>query len=304
MKRPTLKRRVSLRGRESLKGYLFLLPMLVGLVAFFLIPTVKSFLFSVSDVTSGASGYRISLSGFSAYYEALFRHTSYRQTVTESAIRVVTTTPLVLLFSFFMASVLNQKFRGRVVFRVILFLPVILTVMNAQTNTLESSMSAYGSFKGSVTATAVSFTDQISQLLIQAGLSETSIETLTGLINDVYHVISLSAIQILILLIGMQAVSPSLYEAARVEGATAWESFWKITFPMVSPMILVCTVYTVIDSFTDNNNAVMSLMSETAFTNLKFSLASAMGWIYFLMIAVLLGVVGLLFSRLTARYSA
>lgn len=296
-------KRLTLNEREALKGYVFFIPLIIGLITFFFIPTIKSFLFSISDVTSGANGYSFSISGLSAYKEALFVHTSYRQTVISSALYVVTTTPLVILFSFFMASVLNQNFRGRVFFRVVMFLPVILTVMNTQTNTLESSMGAYSSYKGTEAA-AVSFTTQITELLIQSGISEKITTSITALVDGVYNVIGLSAIQILIMLIGMQSISPSLYEAATVEGATPWESFWKITFPMVSPMIMTCIIYTIIDSFTDNSNSVMNLMSSTAFEKLQFSLASAMGWIYFIMIALILSVVAILFSKLVFSYDA
>lgn len=293
---------MSLRRRRSLKGYLFFLPLFFGLIFFFIIPIVKSFLFSVSDVVSGASGYKITLTGFSAYFQALNVHTSYRQTVVSAAIAVLTKTPLIIIFSFFMASVLNQQFKGKTFFRVVMFLPVILTVMNSQNNALENSMDSFSSYKSASGTAAVSFTKQITDWLIGTGVSEDFANSLTGLADSVYSVISLSAIQILILLVGMQAVSPSLYEAARVEGATSWECFWKITFPMVSPMIMTCVIYTVIDSFTSNDNAVMSLMSETAFTKLQFSLASAMGWIYFALIGLLLAVIAIVFSKFMYRY--
>ena len=104
------------------------------------------------------------------------------------------------------------------------------------------------------------------------------------------------------MLVGMQSISPSLYEAAMVEGATAWEKFWKITFPMISPLVFTCIIYTVIDSFTANDNQVMELMSTTAFTDLKFSLASAMGWLYFLLIGIFLVIIERLFRRLIFSY--
>ncbi|MGN0492509.1 MAG: carbohydrate ABC transporter permease [Acutalibacteraceae bacterium] len=293
---------MSLQQRRSLKGYLFFLPLLFGLIFFFIIPIVKSILFSLGDVTSGATGYKITLTGFSAYYDSLKVHTSYRQTVVAAAISVLTKTPLIIIFSFFMASVLNQQFKGKTFFRVVMFLPVILTVMNAQSNSLESSMDSFSSYKSTSGTVAVSFTNQITDWLISAGVGEDFANSLTGLADSVYSVISLSAIQILILLVGMQAVSPSLYEAAKVEGATSWECFWKITFPMVSPMIMTCVIYTVIDSFTSNDNAVMSLISETAFTKLQFSLASAMGWIYFAFIGLLLAVIAIIFSKFIYRY--
>lgn len=296
-------RSMSIKEKEALKSYAFFIPLIIGLITFFLIPTVKSFLFSISDVTSGANGYSFSISGIQAYKDALYSHVSYRQTVVSSAVQVVTQTPLIILFSFFMASVLNQNFRGKTFFRVVLFLPVILTVMNAQNNSLENNMGAFSSYK-SGEETAVSFTTQISDFLIRSGIGEDITEKITSLVDNVYDVISLSAIQILIMLIAMQAISPSLYEAARVEGATSWESFWKITVPMVSPMIMTCVIYTIIDSFTSAQNKVMSLMSDTAFSKLNFSLASAMGWIYFALIAVILAIVAWIFSKFVMKYDS
>ena len=292
---------LSLRNKESLKGYIFLIPLIIGLVTFFIIPVVKSFLFSVSDVTSGKDGYSILLTGFGAYKNALTVHTSYRQTVTSAIIDVALSTPLVILFSFFMASVLNQEFVGKTFFRVVLFLPVILIVMNSYNNTLESSMMT-SDYNSAVGATPTSFTKQFSDWMISAGISEDIVSTLTGLVDKIYEVIDLSAIQILIMLVGMQSISPSLYEAAMVEGATAWEKFWKITFPMISPLVFTCIIYTVIDSFTANDNQVMELMSTTAFTDLKFSLASAMGWLYFLLIGIFLVIIERLFRRLIFSY--
>lgn len=292
---------LSLRNKESLKGYIFLIPLIIGLVTFFIIPVVKSFLFSVSDVTSGKEGYSILFTGFGAYKNALTVHTSYRQTVTSAIIDVALSTPLVILFSFFMASVLNQEFVGKTFFRVVLFLPVILIVMNSYNNTLESSMMT-SDYNSAVGATTTSFTKQFSDWMISAGISEDIVSTLTGLVDKIYEVIDLSAIQILIMLVGMQSISPSLYEAAMVEGATAWEKFWKITFPMISPLVFTCIIYTVIDSFTANDNQVMELMSTTAFTDLKFSLASAMGWLYFLLIGIFLVIIERLFRRLIFSY--
>lgn len=294
---------ISLKNKEQLKGYVFLIPLIIGLITFFIIPVIKSFLFSISDVVSGGDGYKITVTGISAYIEALTVHTSYRQTVVEAVINVVLTTPLVILFSFFMASVLNQDFKGKTFFRVVLFMPLILTVMTSYNNSLENSMDSASGFKESFGTASVSFTQRLSDLIVNAGISEEIASNITGLVDSIYSVIGLSAIQILIMLVGMQSISLSLYEAAMVEGATAWERFWKITFPMISPLIFTCIIYTIIDSFTSNDNKVMELMSTTAFSNLKFSLASAMGWIYFFTIAVLLAVVTFLVRRFIFSYN-
>lgn len=294
---------ISLKTKEQLKGNIFLIPLIIGLITFFIIPVIKSFLFSIGDVVSGSDGYQVTITGFSAFMEALTVHTSYRQTVVEAIINVVLTTPLIILFSFFMASVLNQDFIGKTFFRVVLFMPLILTVMTSYDNSLEGSMNSSSGFKGSMSGMSADFTGQLSELIVGAGISDEIASNITGLVDSIYGVIGLSAIQILIMLVGMQSISPSLYEAAMVEGATPWERFWKITFPMISPLIFTCIIYTVIDSFTSNNNKVMELMSTTAFSDLKFSLASAMGWIYFGMIAVMLVAIVLLVKRFVFSYN-
>lgn len=294
---------LSLKNRDVLKSFIFLIPIIYGLVFFFLIPVVKSLLFSVSDVTSGPEGYGIHLSGFSSYNYIFNEDTEYRQTVVKAMMEVLAKTPLIIIFSFFMASVLNQNFKGKTVFRVILFMPVILEILTLRTNTLENQMGSFSDYKNSGADTAaISFVTQFSDWMTGAGISSEISETVISLVNQVYSIIGLSAIQILILLIAMQSISPSLYEAATVEGATGWESFWKITFPMVSPMILTCIIYTIIDSFTSSSNGVMSKIYTTAFEKLEFSISAAMGWFYFAVIAVILGIVALIFKKFVFSY--
>lgn len=301
-----MKRKSRLQANQDLQGLLFLIPLLVGLLLFFIIPIVKSFLFSISDVGVGEEGYTLTFSGFGHYYSALFVEPEYLQIVTQSIGAMAFSVPLILLFSFFMASILNQKFRGKTVFRIILFLPVIIasSAMIA-VNTGDSLQQQMGNselYKNTFGTGAMSISDQIGQYFVNAGFSAETVNTVTGFVDRVYEVINLSGIQILIFLTGMQSISPSLYEASAIEGATAWENFWKITFPMVSPLILTCTVYTIIDSFTANSNQVMETIKNTAFTRQDFGLSSAMSWIYFAIIAVILGVVSLIISRRVFYY--
>lgn len=293
-----------LERREAVHGYLFLLPLLFGLIMFFLIPIVKSFLFSISSVASSSAGYTFRLRGLQAYYTALFVDNSYRQTVTAAFLKMLITAPLVIIFSFFMASVLNQKFRGRTFFRVVLFIPVIITMtVVSGSNALESQMTGFTSYKSSFSTGAVYFTAQITQYLENIGVSAAIAGGITSIADQIYSVIRLSGIQILVMLTGMQSISPSLYEAAKVEGGTAWENFWKITFPMVSPLVITCVVYTIVDTFTSNGNDVMQLIQTTAFSGFDFSLASAMSWLYFAVVGLFLGLVTWLVSRFSFYYN-
>lgn len=299
------KKSFSLELKDSLKGYIFLIPLLVGLVYFFLIPIVQSFIFSIGDITTGSGGYNVKITGFSAYHGALYDHTSYRQTVVEAIWTVIKNTPFILIFSFFIASILNQDFAGKMIFRVILFIPAVTSLINGAGSTFDTRMGAYSSYKDTIGDTAVSVTAQFTQYMGKIGFGDGIVEFINEIFNLLYGVVDDCALQILIIFIGMQAISPALYEAANVEGATKWESFWLITFPMVSPMIFVCIIYTIVDSFTTTSGGVMTMIAETSFgSSLDLALGSAMGWIYFLIVAAVLGIITFLFSRFVFYYDS
>ena len=126
---------------------------------------------------------------------------------------------------------------------------------------------------------------------------------LTGPIDRLYTLILSSGVQIFIFLAALNSISPSLYEAAEVEGGTAWENFWYITFPMTMPMLLVNLIFTIIDSFTSTTNAVMEFVYDAAFTDLNFGLSSAMGWVYCLILFAIMGIAVGLISRRVFYYT-
>jgi ABC-type sugar transport system permease subunit len=215
--------------------------------------------------------------------------------------------PIILIFSFFTAVLINQKFKGRGAARAIIFLPVILTsgvIFALERNDMllslmRSTMNPeYGKGVGILGSSMKSL--ELRNLLYQTDIDPRFISYITGAIDRIYNVISSSGVQILITLAGLQAIPASVYEASTIEGATGWENFWKITFPMVSPLILVNTVYTINDSFTQENNAVMSIIRETAFRLNEFGYSSAMAWIYFL---IILGIMGSAIAIISKRIS-
>lgn len=302
MKNIKSKHKISLVERENLVGYIFIIPLVIGLVMFFVIPVFKSLLFSISDISLGRTGYAIGkFAGLKYFKEALFNHTSYRQTVVETFLNVILKVPLVMVFSFFMAAVLNNKFKGQTFFKIVVFIPVVASLAMA-TTTLETGMDGFSGYKETFAETSVSFTAQIADYLKSVGIGEEVANSVTGIADSVYDVINESGIQILIMIVGMCSISPTLYEAAKVEGATVWECFWKITFPMTGPIIYTCLIYTIIDSFTDDTNGIMKLISSTSIDKQNFSLASSMGWIYFLIIAVILGVISFIMSKVMFYY--
>jgi ABC-type sugar transport system permease subunit len=289
--------RLSLTRRRSMMGYLFVLPFIIGLLIFFLVPIFQSFIFSIGRLEIGAGGYEWQSVGLANYERAFMIHPGFRRLLTEAVRDMVLNVPLIVIFSFFTANLLNQKFRGRALARLLIFLPVILAtgiIASIEQNDMLLNMiknadpEAAGDFIGAF---------ELKQILMQTRIDQRFVGYITDAIDRIYEIISASGVQIMIFLAGLQTISPSLFEASNIEGATGWENFWKITFPMVSPLILVNAVYTIIDSFTSQNNGVMVIIRDTAFKNLSYGFSSAMAFSYFIIISILLLVVAAIISR-------
>ncbi|GBF72425.1 ABC transporter permease [Paenibacillus sp. 598K] len=290
-------RRLSLEQKNRYYGLYFILPWLAGFVLLFLVPLIASFRYSLSNLQVTNEGFTLNPIGWANYREALLSHESYVRTLTGSLLNIGVNTPLIVIFSLFFAVLLNQKFRGRVLARAIFFLPVILAsgiIASIENGDLMQSVvsSASESTGGGL---AIMENLELTVMLIESGMSVTFVDYLTGAVSRIYEIISQSGVQILIFLAGLQSISPSLYEAAKIEGSTGYEAFWKITFPMISPLILTNLVYTIIDSFIRDETSRMIV--DTAFKDFNFGLSAAMAWIYFAVIAIVLWVATAIVSR-------
>ncbi|GIO29529.1 MULTISPECIES: carbohydrate ABC transporter permease [Paenibacillus] len=280
--------------QKALWGFIYVLPWLLGFLLFFLIPLVSSLRYSFSSIEANANGMNISFIGISNYVEALTVNTSFNRTLTTSIVNMVINVPLIVIFSLFLAVLLNQKFVGRAIARSIFFLPVILAsgvIANLETTSLVQAINEQNA-GGAVSGLG---TSELTRIMLNSGVSENVVAYLTSAVDRIYQIVSQSGVQILIFLAGIQSVSPQLYEASKIEGATGYEAFWKITLPMVSPLILVNVIYTIIDSF--SRSEMTTLIRETGFTNFNFGLSSAMAWIYFLAIMVILLIITFFISK-------
>ncbi len=201
--------------------------------------------------------------------------------------------PFILIVSLFLATIINQKFVGRTFVRAIFFLPVIVAsgvvISLIQSDALSSTM-----MEGN-TETTIFNSTVLEEFLQQTGLSAKITGYFTTITNNMFDLLWKTGIQTLMFLAGLQSVSPSLYEASSVEGATGWENFWLITFPMLVPIIFVNTVYTVVDSFMDLSNGVMTQILGTT-NNVEYGKAAAMGWSYTIIILFVLLLVFILFK--------
>ena len=301
----------NLRRRNAIAGYLFIAPFIIGFLVFLLKPMIESFQMSLSKVIIAASQ-KEGGKGFimetittwkdSNYYRAFFYDPDYKNRLVDSLKGMAIQVPAIIVFSFFIALLLNQEFKGRGFVRAIFFLPVILSsgviVGLEYNNTLMASM------KDVIAETGEGFniTASLETILRTTGLGSRILEPVFQIINAVYDVALASGIQIVIFISGLQTVSPSMYEAAKIEGCTAWESFWKITFPLVSSMILVNLVYTMIDFLMRTYNLVMDLVTLKVNPQMEYGLSAAMAWSYFGIVAAILGILAAIISKKVYYY--
>ena len=297
--------------KKAFVGYLFISPFLIGFIFLFSGMMWQTFQFSRSFMSVGADRYMLTPIGWENYRRLFFVDTDFRLELAFSVIGVIPEVIMIIIFSFFTAVLVNQRFRGRGIARGILFLPIILTSGVILAMEMDNVMLDYLSDIGGQAATfdgdAMRLLMSIDNLLggMVFVIGDTVIDLAVWIviaINGIYDIIIASGVQILVFLAGLQSIPVSLYEASTVEGATRWENFWKITFPMVSPLILVNVVYSIINSFTRPTNMVMQTINNLAFSQLDFGGSAAAAIVYFLMVLVMLAVVVGIISRLVFYY--
>ena len=300
---PVRKKKIaSLDRRKARAGWFFVLPFVLGFLLIYL-PIIFSSLkvsFTVFEISSGEQVFV----GWDNYRNALFEEADFLQTLLVGLKEIAFDIPAILIFSLFVAVILNQKMVGRAAFRAIFFLPVVVS-----TGLMESILSASYSFSGSgmdlgagdTAAETVQSNLALEKLLqdifANLGFGEGLVTYIVDAVASIANIVNRSGVQILIFLASLQSISPAIYESCEIDGATSWETFWKITFPMVSPMILVNGVYTIIDNFTTDSNSVMKVINETYGSGSDGRhISAAMGWMYFLVVLLIVGLVAAIFS--------
>lgn len=277
-------RQLTTAGRDCVAGWLFTLPLILGFIFFYLSSLITYITMAFSEMSLNEMGnlefIPVKTQNF---YEALFENEDYLKQIFSNIGSLLIMFPAVLLFSFFIAVLLNQKFRGRTFARVIFFLPVIIAsgvCALYQTDALtDTAVNAVAGMGNSPDGT-MSLTNAMLSILGEA--SDTPLfKVVETLVSKIYDIVSMSGVQILIFLVGLQAISPSLYEASAIEGATAWENLWKITLPMISPIILVNAVYTIVDILGSTTNTLVNDIYKIAMTDMDYGLSAAMGVLYF-----------------------
>lgn len=306
--KPKKRKAKSLDRKKARAGWLFVLPFVLVFVTVYVPIVFDSIRFSFNEIEMQQfGGYELVYVGFDNYSNALFVNTEYVQVLTSGIKQLIFDIPAIVIFSLFMAVLLNDKMVGRAAFRAIFFIPVIISTGIIDSIDQANEMMDYmGSTEGISTGTGeggdtTSAADIVSAMDIQnlfrnMKVGQGLVDYVVNIVNDIYNIVNRSGVQMLIFLSGLQSISPAIYESCKIDGASAWETFWKITLPMISPMILVNAIYTVIDSFTSQSNQVMSFIDGIYKNAINGNvISSAMSWMYFLIvIAIILIVAGLL----------
>ena len=296
----------TIAGKKARMGTLFILPFIIGFIFFMARPMIESFSVSLSDVTLvPRGGYVKTWNNFANYKHALTVDASFNELLVNEIGRMAINVVATLIMSFVIAVILNQKFKGRILCRIIFFLPVILS--SGVLPGIESSNEFYNMMtdiqKSVQDSAGINISASLEQLLSTSGVGSGVFDVIFQMIDAIYDIVMASGIQIIVFLSGLQAISPSLYEAADVEGCSAWESFWKITFPMVSPLLLVNCIYTIIDFFMKNDNRVMEHINDVMYgIEQSFGHASAMSWIYFGVALLFIGISSFIITRAVKSY--
>ncbi len=256
---------ISFERRRNLEGMVFISPWFIGFIVFILIPLILSVRISFysSKLTDLYGGEFVKLEN----YKEVIKDPNFGKAVLTSFMTSASQVPIVVGFALFVAVLIKQNFPGRVIFRVIFFIPVILSGV-IMTYLFSEQVGSVSVFSELVSSNTSGFMARLF-----GGVLTTQIG----------NIMWKSSVEILIFLAALQSVPAILYEVVELDGATAWESFWHVTLPYISPFVILNCIYALVDSFVDASNPVMSILNGLTQTGTKYGMASALSWLYMLM---------------------
>lgn len=285
--------RLGIKQKRDLKGMLFVAPWIIGVLMFFIVPMAQSVYYMFNDVILEASGVRIEPMGMKIIEDVLYKEPQNIRMMVTAITSTLGETILIIAFSLFIAIILSQEFFGRTVARTIFALPIII-----------SSGVLLAVFKQDLFASSMTQTSDVTifqsaaleMSMLKLGIDPSLVNWLTGTVSSILDLLWKCGVQILLFLGGIKSIPGQLYEVCHVEGANGWQTFWKVTFPLVTPFILLNTVYSIIDSFTYYSNPVMQKIQEY-FNKMYTSSGTTLAVAYCLLVLAVTGVVAWFISR-------
>ena len=291
-----------LKLKKAAVGYVFVMPIIIGITMIYLPSMYRSIMISLSDLKYETNGMVMNYVGFTQYNYAFRIDPDFIPTVLASLKDLLINIPTIIMFSFFIANVLNQKFTGRSVARTVFFLPVIIAtgiLVTAEANdTIQMLYTGSGKLnEGGLGSNNVFDYQNFKRMFLDSSINQTYMSIIFATIDKIYYIVTSSGVQILIFLAGLQSIPESMFEAAKMEGATSWETLWKITFPYISPLILVSVLYTIIETFYSFSNPIVGYINNYMKDPNNFSYGSAISLVYFAVTAVVIVAIWFIISR-------
>lgn len=282
---------VALKARY---GMICVSPWILGLVLFFILPVIQSVIYAFCNVSLDSNGMKMSFAGFKNFNYILSENADYMDYILQAVIKFSYSFPVILVISLIIALMLNQNFKGRVFFRALYFLPVIIASGAVLGTILSSQNAGVGNIEAdeSISLSMINTVDLINSFGLPNAISEYAVQILNGITSLIWN----CGIQIVLFISGLQTIPPLLYEVSKVEGATKWEEFWFITFPMLSRIMVLVGVFTMVEEMTSQSNQVMK-QAYKFMQSQYYGESSAMLWFYFVIIGAIMSIVILLFYR-------
>ena len=292
------RKKLSFRTMWKIHGIVFVSPFLIGFVAFFLVPLVNTVYYSLNTVGVGEQGgMTFEWNGIQNYIdlfqtEVTASNTTMLRLFTEENTTMLISLPLIVVFSLFMALLANRKFKGRAIVRLLFFLPIILGI-DVVINMLTITTGASGGLDTGSNLLAGSY---VTIFLVRTlNVPMRVLYPIMTYVENIFDLISQAGVQTLVYLTALQSISPSLYEVAKMEGATAYETFWKVTIPSIMNITFFVVIYTIVDLFL--KSSIASEAYSFAFTKGKIGTGSALSVVYMLNVILVLAIAALLLRK-------
>ena len=299
--------KMTIEQRKKLIGAMFIAPWVLGLLMFWIYPIITSFIMSLNQIQPYAGGFQWEFIGLANYNRILRVEARFLDELIPYLFRTIVMVPVIVLFAVVVALLLNQKFPGRGLYRAIFFLPVLFTtggvIITLMTNE-GAGVETAGAAGGAATASVAFLSSPALLDLAHRFLPPRVAVALSDVLDNFVLVLWYAGIQITLLIAGCQSIPGTIYEAASIDGANAWETLWKITLPGILPFILISLIYTIVDLSSLIDNPILELITDAMDNPVTqgMGLGSAIGWVYQLTIMALIGAIFLMFRRATPKH--
>lgn len=280
----------SLAKRDAIAGLLFITPWIIGALVFLAYPLVTSFRYALHNMRMTPLGMRFKYVGYGNFTEILFSQTDFTTEMISYLVSTIISVPIIVVFALIIAIMLNQNVKGKGFFRLIFFLPVIIV-----SGPILGMLNQEGA--GSLT----SIDTQAITAILESSLPGALADPISDLFENMVTILWYSGVQILIFISALQKIDRAMYEAAKIDGGSGWECFWKITLPNIKPMILLNIVYTIVFISNNEQNSIIGLIQDSMFSGTQekgYGYASAMAWMYSVIVLLMVGLfAGLFMSK-------